>query len=115
MREAAAVAVYTGSHAEDEDVTPRPSRSTDVTKLTLPLPFTITIVGLALAAAAGVWRIESKVATIETSMEYERRLDTERAETIKQRFEAMEAKIDAAGLRNANMSLVQELQKQRGR
>ncbi len=100
---------------------PREERRVNVERLTVPLPLTLTVVGMAIAAAAGVWTIEAQVSVITTSLAYERQLSAEREETDKsikaaeqkyldQRFEALEAKIDAAGLRNANMGLAQALQ-----
>lgn len=88
-----------------------PPRDTDATRLNFPLPLAVTLFGLAATAAAGVWRIETKVAQMTTAMEYERQLDAERQKLLDQRFAALEAKIEAAGLRNAAISMYQELQK----
>lgn len=112
---------------EDADVSPpREARVTDLTKVSVPMPFMVTLVGIALAFAAGVWRVESNVSVIQNAMSYERQLDAERADRaterdadyrryIDQRFETLEAKIEASGLRSANMSFAQELQKQRAK
>lgn len=98
----------------------------DASKIKIPLPMAVTLLSAAILVAAGVWRIENKVGKIETAIMYERELDTQRSARqaereqdyrnyIDQRFETLESKIDAAGLRNANMALAQELSKQRGR
>ena len=88
---------------------------TDASRLQFPLPLTLTLGGLAIAAAAGVWRIEAQVSVITTTIAYERQLDAQREKYLDQRFAALEAKIESAGLRNAAMSLSQELAKQKGR
>ena len=94
---------------------PKDHKGTDATKLNFPLPLTIMLVGLALTAAAGIWRIESKVSVITTTIEYERELDRQREKYLDQRFSALEAKIETAGLRNAALALSQELAKPKGR
>lgn len=105
-------AVYSGEGLpEERDVSP--PKANDATKLVIPLPYLGGLLVLALAAAAGVWRIEGKVSVITTTIEYERELDRQREKYLDQRFTALEAKIEAAGLRNAAMSLSQELQKGR--
>lgn len=86
-----------------------PRETPDATKLTIPLPYMVTLIMLALGGAAGVWRIENKVSVITTTIEYERELDRQREKYLDQRFAALEAKIEAAGLRNAAMSLSQKL------
>jgi hypothetical protein len=73
----------------------------------------ITLFVLALGAA-GVWRIQNDVSVITKTIEYERELDRRREKELDQRFSALEAKIEAAGLRNAALSLSQELAKQKG-
>ena len=83
----------------------------DATRLAFPLPLTITLLTVAIAAAAGIWRIESKVSVITTTIEYERELDRQREKYLDQRFGALEAKIESAGLRNAALVMSQELQK----
>ena len=94
---------------------PREAKVTDASKLNFPLPLAITLVGLAITAAAGIWRIESKVNVITTTIQYERQLDEQREKYLDQRFAALEAKIEASGLRNSNMTLATEMQKQRER
>ena len=96
-----------------EDALTPPRAMSDATKLTIPLPYMVTLIVLALGVAAGVWRIENKVSVITTTIEYERELDRQREKYLDQRFSALEAKIEAAGLRNAAMNLSQELQKER--
>lgn len=96
--------------SEDARVDP----STDATRLAFPLPLTITLLATALAAAAGIWRIESKVSVLTTTIEYERQLDTQREKYLDQRFAALEAKIESAGLRNAALAMSQELSKSKG-
>lgn len=91
------------------------SLQSDATRIVVPLPYTVTLLLLALGGAAGVWRIENKVSVITTTIEYERELDRRREKELDQRFAALEAKIEAAGLRNAAMALSQELAKSRGK
>lgn len=111
MRSLGTLAVYPDERVTGEDdVTPRPARATDASNLSFPMPLMITIIGLAMAIAAAMWRIETRVSIITTSMEYERQLDVERGKVLEQRFNALEAKIDAAGLRNAAMAMAQSLQ-----
>lgn len=104
----------------------REPRATDITKVHVPMPFMVTLVLIAMGGAAGVWRIESKVSVIETSMAYERQMATERMQRenerdadyrryIDQRFETLEAKLESAGLRNAALSMSQEIAKQKAR
>lgn len=103
------------SNAGAEDVSPpREAKSTDASKLSFPLPLAVTLVGLAITAAAGIWRIESKVSVITTTIEYERQLDAQREKYLDQRFAALEAKIETAGLRNSALVMSQELQKHKG-
>lgn len=90
----------------EASVSPKPQ---DVTKLVLPLPYTITLLVLALGGAAGIWRIEDRVNIITTTIEYERELDRRREKELDQRFAALEAKIEAAGLRNAALAMSQQL------
>ena len=108
--EAVAMRPVTHSPPAKEPMSPE-RRVTDLTKTSVPLPFMLTIIGAAIGAAMGVWRIESQVSIITTKIEYERELDAERTKTLNQRFEALEAKIEAAGLRNFNMSILTELDK----
>lgn len=98
-----------GPTVEGARVSPR--TEPDASKLTIPLPYMVTLITLALGAAAGVWRIENKVSVITNSIEYERELDRQREKYLDQRFAALEAKIEAAGLRNAALSMSQELVK----
>ena len=68
-----------------------------------------------MVGPAGVWRIESQVSILTTKIEYERQLDTERSKALDQRFEALESKIEAAGLRNAAMGFATQLQEQKAK
>lgn len=86
-------------------------RTTDLSKTSVPLPFMLTIIATVVAIAAGVWRIDSRVSVIDARYQMQKELDAERAKYIDQRFEVVEAKIESAGLRNAAMSLSQELAK----
>lgn len=94
---------------EDPVSPPREGRQTDLTKTSVPLPFMLTIVAAAIAVAMGVWRIESQVSILTTKIEYERQLDAERSKALDQRFEALESKIEAAGLRNTAMAAYSQL------
>lgn len=96
-------------------VAPHDERTTDATKLAFPLPLAISLLVASLAGVGGIWRIESKVSVITTTIEYERELDRQREKYLDQRFTALEAKIEAAGLRNAAMNLSQQLQSSQGR
>lgn len=92
---------------------PREGRSTDVSKLTFPLPMAIALVTAAIAIAAGVWQIQSQVSLITARIDHEREIRVEREKYLDARFAALEAKIEAAGLRNAAIAMSQELQKQK--
>lgn len=108
------------------DVTPpRESRSSDVSvsRLTLTLPMVGIIVGTALSvtgaqyiAQAGQREaqaiMQSDIRDMRTRMEYEAKLNEKDSILLEQRFQALEAKIETAGLRNAAISMSGELQKQ---
>lgn len=107
--------------------------SSDITKHTIPLPFMLTVIGLAIGAAGGVWRIDSRVSVIATTIEYEKEFDRRREADAKEdkarqeederqreryldaRFAELKALIDASSMRNANMALATENAKLKGR
>lgn len=99
------------------DVTPRPPRSTDATRLTLPIgvvvAIVITVAGFAISQAVSLAGMRSDVRDILTRMEYEAKLNESEGRRLDQRFQALESKIESAGLRNANMAMAQEMAKQK--
>lgn len=121
MREIAGVSVYpvegpSSVVAETEGVSPpRESKSTDASKLSLPIGWVAGIVvavgGFGISQALSMAALRSDVRDILTRMQYEVQISERDAKIIESRFAALEAKIEAAGLRNAAMSLSQELQK----
>jgi len=108
-----------------DDVSPRETaRVTDASRLSFPLQLVIsivvgcvTIVGGQLVLDRGrgdaQLKIQSDVRDILTRMEYESKMKTLSDDALEQRLRALEAKIETAGLRNANMVFAQELQKQK--
>ena len=133
MRTSAGVSVYPNEQVPllsgVEDVSPpREGRSTDVTKLNVPLPIVVALVGsivtgVGSAAVAG-WafsagiresqaEMQSDIRDIRTSMAYEKELAQKDDQLLDERFARLSAEIQAAGLRNSNMSLASELQKQK--
>ena len=128
MRENQAAAVYVDEYpsidAGAEDVTPpRESRSTDVSKLTATLPTVVAIVFTALAVSGAQYvaqagqreaqaEMQSDIRDMRTRMEYEAKLNEKDSILLEQRFQALEAKIETAGLRNAAIAISGELQKQ---
>ncbi len=99
-------AVYPPEFAPaNEDNVAQSRRATDVMRLNVPLPFTITLIAMAIGIAAAVWRIEANVSNINIKIEYERQLDAERQRALDLRFEALNAQIQAAGLRGTSMTL----------
>lgn len=130
MRGNASTAVYVDDVLPPkgvEDVTPpREARTTDLSKTFLTLPVVIAIIssvvtGVASAGVAG-WAYstgirevlsatQSDIRDIRTSMSYERQAKEKESENLELRFKMLEAQIESAGLRNAAMSMAQELQK----
>jgi len=85
--------------------------NSDITKTSVPLPFMVGIISIALGIAAAVWSIRTDVQLMSLRMEYEAKIREADKESTAQSFKALEAKIDAAGLRNFNMSIMSDLQK----
>lgn len=119
-------AVYTDEGLpEERDVSPpRDTRITDASKLSFPLQLVIAIVVGCVTIVSGQMlldrgrgdaqaQIQSDVRDILTRMEYEAKLKAATDKALDSRFAALEAKIDAAGLRNAAMSMSQEMQRGR--
>lgn len=98
----------------EDAVTPRSTdareRATDLMKATVPLPLMIGLIASAVTIAAAMWRIESQMDLITQRVAHNREMMDLREKALEDRFKTLEAKIEAAGLRNFNMSLVQELQ-----
>lgn len=130
MRGTAIAAVYPieepSPQLKVDDVSParETARVTDASRLSFPLQLVIsivvgcvTIVGGQLVLDRGrsdaQLKIQSDVRDILTRMEYESKMKTLSDDALEQRFKALEAKIESAGLRNANMVFAQELQKQK--
>lgn len=76
---------------------PREVRLTDITKAAVPMPFMLTVIGAVISMAFFVFSIKSDVSLME------------QRQTLQ--YEELKSRIDAAGLRNANMGLSQELQR----
>lgn len=111
------------------DVSPTP-KTTDISKISLTAPMAAALIVAVAAIVGAFWQLrgvdsaqmgafrntleqlQSRLSEREAS---ESKLDELNQKYLDQRFAALEAKIDAAGLRNANMALAQELQKQRAR
>lgn len=111
-------AVYSDELHEEPDVSPT-AKSTDASKLSLPIGWVAGIVvffvGFAGQQAYSLSSMRSDVRDILTRMEYEAKLNDRDSKLLDQRFAALDAQISAAGLRNANMVLSQELAKQKGK
>lgn len=113
--------------AEDApDVSPPTSKTTDISKISLTVPMVAALavsVGMIVGAFYSIksgddhvtQQIQSDVRDIRTRMDNNAENEALKKEYLDQRFAALEAQITAAGLRNANMALAQELAKQRGR
>lgn len=113
--------------AEEQDVSPtREARITDASRLSFPLQLVIAIVVGCVTIVSGqlvldrgrgeaLAAVQSDVRDILTRMEYEAKLKNVRDEMLQQQFKSLESKIEAAGLRNANMAMAQEMAKQKGR
>ena len=130
MRNASAVAVYPDDVLAPsppdgvEDVTPpREDRTRDLAKSHLTLPMVIAVVASALSVTGGQYIVQSgqrqaqadmqsDIRDMRTRMEYEAKLNEKDSILLEQRFQALEAKIETAGLRNAAISMSGELQKQ---
>lgn len=82
----------------------REVRVSDLTKSVVPLPFMLTVIGSVVAIAFFVASIKSDMRLMEAAMSHERQLRTAQ-------FEELKARIDAAGMRNANLSFSNEIQK----
>lgn len=104
VREIQPLAVYT-----DKDDMVSLAKAQDATKLSFPLPLMLTLIGLAITFVAGVWRVEANVSVLSNSIRYEKELDAQREKYLDQRFTALEAKIETAGLRNAALAMSQQL------
>lgn len=104
---------------EDAPVSPpRDEKTHDASKLSLPIGWVagivVFVVGFAINNALSMAALRSDVRDMLTRQEYEAKLRDNDKMLLDQRFAALEAKIEAAGLRNAAMSLSQELAKQKG-
>lgn len=129
MIQTATVAVYPdegpfASTGEADVSPPREARSTDASKLSFPLQLVIAIVVGCVTIVSGQMildrgrgdsqaQIQSDVRDILTRMEYEAKMKVMSDKALDARFESLESKIEASGLRNFNMSMAQELSKQK--
>jgi hypothetical protein len=102
---------------EDTVSPPREARSSDLTQSTVPLPYMITVIGTVVVIAFFVFSIKSDVQLINLRLEYEAKMRVSDKESVEQQFKALEAKIEAAGLRNAAMAFSTQLsdEKTKGR
>jgi hypothetical protein len=109
-----------GFTATEPDVSPPRSshardRATDLMKATVPLPSMAGLIICALAIAAVMWRLEARLDLINERIEHNKELIDLREKSLEDRFKMLEAKIEAAGLRNSAMILSQELAKSKER
>lgn len=104
-----------GATVEDALSPPRSmqtrERATDLMKTTVPLPSMAGLIICALAIAAVMWRLESRLDLINERIAHNKELIDLREKALEDRFKMLEAKIEAAGLRNSAMILSQELAK----
>ena len=119
------LAVYPHRDLAHEDTavsSTRDTRSTDASKLSFPLQLVIAIVVGCVTIVGGQAlidrgrgdaqaQIQSDVRDILTRMEYEAKLKGMSDKALDERFDALEAKIESAGLRAAALSMSQELQR----
>lgn len=101
---------------EDEPVSPpREARSTDLAKASLPIAWVagiaVAVGGFGVSQAMSMAAMRSDVRDILTRMQYESQLRNDAVRLSDARFEALESKIESAGLRNFNMQMAQELAK----
>lgn len=90
---------------------PREARATDITKATVPMPFMLTIIGLVVTIVIAVLSIKSDVRLIDERLNHEKELRVETERRRDEQFKVLEAKVESAGLRNFNMSVLADLQK----
>lgn len=121
----ASEAVYTDDahvhHFTRESASVTPARAvTDASRLTFPWQMTVGMITFALAIGGFMWRIDTSVQVMAAKQEARERADLERLQTdreikelekryLEQRFAALEAKIESAGLRNAALTMSREL------
>ena len=117
MIEMRAPGVYPDRAHKDTAVEPSATPPTDASRLTLPLAWVVGIVitvgGFGVTQALNMAAMRSDVRDILTKMQYEAQMNAKDEQLFDARFKALEAKIDAAGLRNFNMMQAQELAKGR--
>jgi hypothetical protein len=77
----------------------------------------ITVIGTVVVIAFFVFSIKSDVQLINLRLEYESKMRVADKESVEQQFKALEAKIEAAGLRNTAMAFSTQLadEKSKGR
>ncbi len=80
----------------------RLSDFTDLTKASVPLPFMLSVIGSVIVIAFFVFQIKSDVRLIEERQQHQK-------ETTQLQFDELKALVAGAGLRNANMSMAQEM------
>lgn len=98
--------------SQDEGVAvspPREEKLTDLTRAAVPLPFMLTVLGSVVAIAFFVFSIKNDVSLIEARLESEREVRIETEKRRDAQFSELSAQINNAGLRNANMSMAQEV------
>ena len=114
VKEFPTLAVYPSNEQEVISVSPA-SKSTDASTLSFPLPLLIGTIAFAVSVGGSMWMVVSDVRDIRTRMELQKELDALNSKLLEERFKTLEAQIQTAGLRNAALSLSQELQKQKER
>lgn len=109
-----APAVYFSEHAHEDTVSP-PAKSTDASKLSLPIAWVVGIVitvgGFGISQALSMAAMRSDVRDILTRMEYEAKMREMDASILDAKFKALDAQITSAGLRNAALSMTQQIDK----
>ena len=106
------------SAAEEPHVSPA-TKTTDVSRISLTAPMVFALLASVVTIVGAFWSIknsddrvtlsiQSEVRNIQTSMAYEAKIN-------EQRFLALDAKVESASLRQAALSMAQELAKQKGR
>jgi len=112
--------VYVDRDVTHEDTAVSPTaKSTDASQLSLPIVWVagivITVGGFGISQALSVAAMRSDVRDILTRMEYEAKMRESDARLLEARFASLDAQISSAGLRNAAVTMSQELQKKNAR
>ena len=124
VKEFPPLAVHTSDERQEVISVSPASKSTDASKLTVPLQMAVAAIIGALSVSAFYYAsnqatnktisdIAADIRVMRTEMAGQKELEKVKADNLELRFKTLEAKIETAGLRNAALSLSQELQKQK--